>query len=166
MINIKRVVVGSLEENCYIVTINNKSLIIDPGDDARKIIEACNNLNIVGILITHHHFDHIGALNKIEKYFNLKESKAVDGIDFEIIKNPGHSVDSVSYYFKNYKVMFVGDFIFNGSIGRTDLPTGNLNDMLNSLKKISNYPDDIIIYPGHGLRTTLGKEKLNFKNYF
>ena len=117
-------------------------------------------------MITHHHFDHIGALNKIEKYFNLKESKAVDGIDFEIIKNPGHSVDSVSYYFKNYKVMFVGDFIFNGSIGRTDLPTGNLNDMLNSLKKISNYPDDIIIYPGHGLRTTLGKEKLNFKNYF
>ncbi len=157
---------GPLEENCYIVTINNKSLIIDPGDDARKIIKACNNLNIVGILITHHHFDHIGALNEIEKHFNLKESKTVDGIDFVIIKNPGHSVDSVSYYFKNYKVMFVGDFIFNGSIGRTDLPTGNLNDMLDSLKKISNYPDDIVIYPGHGLHTILGKEKLNFKNYF
>ena len=117
-------------------------------------------------LITHHHFDHIGALDEIEKHFNVKESMHVKDFDFEVIKNPGHTFDSVSYYFKDDRVMFVGDFIFNGSIGRTDLPTGNLNDMLNSLKKISNYPDDIIVYPGHGLSTTLGKEKLNFKKYF
>lgn len=166
VISIKRVVVGYLEENCYIVTCNDKTIIIDPGADANKIISACENLNVVGILITHHHFDHIGALDEIEKHFNVKESMYINGFDFEIIKSPGHTFDSVSYYFKDDKVMFVGDFIFNDSIGRTDLPTGNLNDMLNSLKKISNYPDDIIVYPGHGLSTTLGKEKLNFKKYF
>ena len=59
---IKKVCVGSLEENCYIVTRNNQTIIIDPGYEAENIINACTNKNVVGVLITHHHFDHIGEL--------------------------------------------------------------------------------------------------------
>lgn len=162
---IKKVCVGSLEENCYIVTKDNQTIIIDPGDEAQNIINACTNKNVVGVLITHHHFDHIGALKEIEKHFNIKEGYCPN-IGFEIIKNPGHSKDSVSYYFKEEKVLFCGDFIFQNSIGRTDLESGSDNDMIESLKKIGEYPDDLIIYPGHGEKTNLGYEKNNFKYYY
>lgn len=163
---IDRVIVGSLEENCYIVTKNNKTIIIDPGDEAEKIIAACQNKNVVGVLITHHHFDHIGALKEIENYFKIKESKIIDGFNYQVIEVPGHSSDSVVYYFKDDKVMFVGDFIFLNSIGRTDLPSGSSKEMIESLELIINYPDDIVLYPGHGDFTTLGYEKSNFKYYY
>ena len=162
---IKRVVVGSLEENCYVVTKNNQTIIIDPGDEAEKIINECQEKNVVGVLITHHHFDHIGALKEIEKYFNIKEGNCPN-IGFEKLKNPGHSKDSVSYYFKEEKVLFCGDFIFQNSIGRTDLESGSDKEMIESLKMISNYPDDLVIYPGHGEKTALGYEKSNFKYYY
>ena len=163
---IDRVIVGSLEENCYIVTKNNKTIIIDPGDEAEKIIAACQNKNVVGVLITHHHFDHIGALKEIENYFKIKESKIIDGFNYQVIEVPGHSSDSVVYYFKDDKVMFVGDFIFLNSIGRTDLSSGSAKEMIKSLELIKNYPDDIVLYPGHGDFTTLGYEKSNFKYYY
>ena len=165
MMEINRVIVGSLEENCYIVTKNNQTIIIDPGDEAQNIINACTNKNVVGVLITHHHFDHIGALKEIEDYFNIKEGNCPN-IGFEIIDNPGHSKDSVSYYFKEEKVIFCGDFIFQNSIGRTDLETGSDKEMIESLKMISKYPDDLVLYPGHGEKTTLGHEKNNFKYYY
>lgn len=163
---INRVIVGTLEENCYIITKNNQSIIIDPGDDADKIIKACEGKNIVGVLITHHHFDHIGALRKIENYFNIKEGACNINLGWEIINTPGHTKDSVSYYFKEEKILFSGDFIFLNSIGRTDLDSGSDIDMQNSLKLISNYDDDIIVYPGHGEKTILGYEKNNFKYYY
>lgn len=165
MMEINRVIVGSLEENCYIVTKNNQTIIIDPGDEAQNIINACTNKNVVGVLITHHHFDHIGALKEIEDYFNIKEGNCPN-IGFEIIKNSGHSKDSVSYYFKEEKVIFCGDFIFQNSIGRTDLETGSDIEMIKSLKNINKYPDDLVLYPGHGEKTTLGHEKNNFKYYY
>ena len=156
--------VGYLEENCYILTKNNKVLIIDPGDEEKKIEKHIKG-DVVGILLTHHHFDHIGALdyfkNKYNVLVNAKENKY---FNYEIIYNPGHSWDSKSFYFKEDKIMFVGDFIFKDSIGRTDLGGSN-KDMLKSLKMISTYPDDIILYPGHGDKTTLGHEKNNFKYY-
>ena len=163
---IDKVVVGSLEENCYIVTKSNKTIIIDPGADANKIIEIAKDKNVVGVLITHHHFDHIGALKNIEEYFNIKESREIEGFNYEIIKTPGHTSDSVSYYFPEDKVLLAGDFLFLNSIGRTDLPTGNDMEMQKSLELISKYPDDIVVYPGHGETTTLGYEKENFKYYY
>lgn len=163
---IDRVIIGPLQENCYIVTKNNKTIIIDPGDEAEKIIDACQNKNVVGVLITHHHFDHIGALKEIENYFKIKESKIIEGFNYQVIEVPGHSRDSVVYYFKDDKVMFVGDFIFLNSIGRTDLPSGSSKEMIKSLELIKNYPDDIVLYPGHGDITTLGYEKSNFKYYY
>lgn len=81
------------------------------------------------------------------------------------VKTPGHTSDSVSYYFPEDKVLFAGDFLFLNSIGRTDLPTGNDMEMQKSLELISKYPDDIVVYPGHGEVTILGHEKSNFKYY-
>ena len=162
---VKRLVVGPLEENCYIITKDNQTIILDPGAEPNKIINECKNKNVIGILITHHHFDHIGALNEIEEYFNLKENQKIKNINYKIINTPGHTSDSVTYYFAKEKTMFTGDFIFKGSIGRYDMPTGSYIDIKNSLKKLNKFPDDIIIYPGHGDKTILGNEKINFKYY-
>lgn len=162
---IERIIVGPLETNTYIVTKNNKTVIIDPGFEEEKIIKACKNKNVIGILITHHHFDHVTALPKIEEYFQLKESRKIKDFPFEVISTPGHTSDSVSFYFKEDKILFSGDFIFLDSIGRCDLPTGNYAEMQKSLKLISKYPSNTIIYPGHGEATTLEHEKQNFKYY-
>lgn len=163
--DIKTLVVGELQENCYIVTKNGKTIIIDPGDEAERIINACKNLNVVEILITHHHFDHIGALKKIEKYFNLKENQNSGNFDYEVINTPGHTSDSISFYFKEHNVLFSGDFLFNGAIGRTDLPTGNMREMISSLKLMRVLPENTLVYPGHGESTMLKKEVANFVNY-
>lgn len=164
--NIQRLVVGELKENCYIVTKNGKTLIIDPGDEFAYILEHTKNLDVVEVLVTHHHYDHIGALAEVEKYFHIKEQEKSGYFDYEVIKTPGHTSDSITFYFMSDKVMFTGDFIFLNTIGRTDLVTSSDEDMLQSLKLISNYPDDIKIYPGHGSKTTLGHEKNNFKFYY
>ena len=64
---IERVVVGLLETNCYILSKNNKCIVLDPGDEYDKIIDTIGNKEIIGVIITHHHFDHIGALNNFDK---------------------------------------------------------------------------------------------------
>ncbi|MBE6161681.1 MAG: MBL fold metallo-hydrolase [Firmicutes bacterium] len=163
--DLQTIAVGPLMENCYILTIDNNTYLIDPGDEEKKIEKYLHNKKITAILVTHHHFDHVGALEYFEKKYNLEHNNYNDD-NFEIIKNPGHSSDSISFYFKNLNIMFCGDFIFKNSIGRMDLPTGNENEMKKSLEMISNYDDNIVLYPGHGDKTTLGKEKNNFKYYF
>jgi len=167
---VKKVVTGSLDENCYILIENKTCLIVDPGDDYLRIMDAIGDNKILGILLTHSHFDHVGALRnflnkksiKIFKKSNLEEKQyQIGDFLFECVFTPGHSNDSVSFYFKNNQFIIVGDFIFKGSIGRTDLPGGNDIDMKNSIKKIFHYSENIIIYPGHGDRTTLKEEKYN-----
>lgn len=164
--DIKVLVVGDLQENCYVCSVGSVAFIVDPGCDADKIIEACDGKEVVEIIVTHYHFDHIGALNELKKYFGLKENVKSKMFNYEVIETPGHTSDSRSIYFKNEKIMFTGDFLFYRSIGRTDLDTGSDKDMIKSLEKISKYPDDIIIYPGHGPKSTLGREKQNFKYYY
>lgn len=163
--DLKTVVVGPLQTNCYILTINDKTYIIDPGEDAKVIDSYLDNKNVVAILVTHHHFDHIGALDYFENKYNLKHNNYKD-LDFEIIKNPGHSKDSISFYFKDLNIMFCGDFIFKNSIGRMDLEGGSELEMQESLEMISKYKDNTILYPGHGPSTILGNEKSHFKYYF
>ena len=163
--DLQTIVVGPLLENCYILTIDNITYLIDPGDEENKIEKYLKNKKISAILVTHHHFDHVGALEYFEKKYNLKHNTCKDD-NFEIIENPGHSSDSISFYFKKLNIMFCGDFLFKNSIGRMDLPTGSESDMKKSLNLISMYSDDIILYPGHGDKTILGKEKNNFKYYF
>ncbi len=166
---IEKVEVGYLETNCYIVSIDDKCLIIDPGDEIDKIINKIDNLKPVGIIITHYHFDHIGALNKLIDKYNVKvidyklEEKEynIDKFKFKIIHTKGHDNTCITIYFEKEKIMFVGDFIFKDSIGRTDLENGNNFDMFASINKIKQYPDDIMLYPGHGDITNLGYEKEN-----
>ena len=159
--------VGYLETNCYIIEKNKHVLVIDPGDEFDKIKEVINNRIIDGVLITHGHFDHVGCIKDFDKslihnYDNLNEGlHEIGNFKFEVIYTPGHKEDSISFYFKEDNMIFVGDFIFRDSIGRTDLPGGNMTDMLNSISKIKKYPDNIILQPGHGPNTTLGYEKEN-----
>ena len=162
---LKTVVVGPLQTNCYILTLNDKTYIIDPGDDAKVIDTYLENKNVVAILVTHHHFDHVGALNYFEDKYSLKHNN-LQNLDFEIIKNPGHSKDSISFYFKDLNIIFCGDFIFKNSIGRMDFEGGSEIEMQESLNMISSYDDDIVLYPGHGPSTILGNEKSHFKYYF
>lgn len=161
---IERVIVGPLETNCYILSNNNKCIVIDPGDEYDKIIKTIDGKEVVGVIITHYHFDHIGALNNFDKSLildrnNLEEKKYnIDDFKFEVIYTPGHKEDSITIYLEDKNVMFTGDFIFKGTIGRMDLPGGNYEDMVNSLNKISKYNKNIEIYPGHGLKTSLKEE--------
>jgi glyoxylase-like metal-dependent hydrolase (beta-lactamase superfamily II) len=160
---IKTVKVGSFRTNCYIIKKENNIIVIDPGDEYEKIKKEIDE-NISAILVTHNHFDHVGAINqfkniKIYDYKNLKEQiYKIDDFEFEVIYTKGHTDDSISFYFEKEKVIFTGDFVFKNSIGRTDLETSSNEEMQKSIEKLKKYPKDITIYPGHGKETTLEEE--------
>lgn len=164
---IEKLEVGELRCNCYLLDIDGNVLVIDPGDEYLKIIDKIGNRNVCGIIITHHHFDHDGAISDIvNKYgcmvydkFNLLEGENKIGkFVFDVIYTPGHKDDLITIYFREDKMMFCGDFIFRDSIGRCDLPGSNISDMISSIEKIKKYDKEIVIYPGHGIKTTLGYE--------
>ena len=142
------------------------------------------------ILLTHAHIDHISAVRDVAKALevtkvylhkndvSLYESpdnnllpyiptaedlpKTSDAFsnDFEIIETPGHTQGGVCFYFKQIPAIFVGDTIFNNSVGRSDLPGGNHEQLIASIKnKLMTLPDDLRLYPGHGPATTVGSEK-------
>ena len=164
--DIKRIVVGDLEENCYILTKGNKCLVIDPGDEFSKINKELEGKEVIGCLVTHFHPDHIGALEDLVSTYDIEINKDFSkDFDYEVIETPGHTFDSRVFYFKEINTMFTGDFIFYHSIGRTDLG-GNDKDMKESLELIKKYPDETILYPGHGESTTLGEEKKLFHYYY
>ena len=142
-------------------------MIIDPADEADKIKEACEGYEVEEILVTHHHWDHILALEELEKFYHVKHNTFLrKHFSYEVIKTPGHASDSLSFYFKEEEVMFAGDFLFYHTIGRCDLETSSIPDMVSSLEKIKQYPDHIKIYPGHGQSSILGEEKKYFDTYF
>ena len=161
MMKINKVSVGYLKTNCYIISIDNECLVIDPGDEYDKIEKEINNKKVLGTIITHHHFDHVGCINQFDNIYdinNLKEGiNKIGKFNFEVIYTPGHTNDSICIYFKEDNVMFVGDFLFKDGIGRTDLGVNEI-DMHNSLLKISKYNKDITILPGHGDKSKLGIE--------
>ena len=167
---IKKIITGTLDENCYVLKEDNMCLVIDPGDDADLIKKEIGNDKILAILLTHSHFDRIGALREIigkknipilkDRILEEKEYKYGPFV-FSTIKTKGHSNDSITYYFKSGNAMFTGDFLFKGSIGRCDLPSGSIIDMEKSIEKIKTYDEFITLYPGHGDITTLEEEKKN-----
>ncbi len=162
---IKKVIVGPLETNCYILKNNNECLVIDPGADFPKIKKEIGENKVVGCLVTHFHQDHIEALEELLSYYNVEINNINNNnFNFIMLETPGHTFDSRTFYFPKEKIMFCGDFLFKNGIGRTDLG-GNQKDMINSLHEIEKYDDEITIYPGHGPSTTLGQEKRNFSLY-
>ena len=159
--------VGELECNCYLLDIDGCLLVIDPGDDGDKIINKIGDRKVLGIIITHHHFDHVGAIDDLVYKYNclvydvnnlIEGENKIGEFEFLVIGTPGHKEDAITIYFEKEKMMFCGDFIFKGNIGRCDLPGGNVRDMVSSINKIKLYDRDIVIYPGHGDKTTLGFE--------
>jgi glyoxylase-like metal-dependent hydrolase (beta-lactamase superfamily II) len=172
MLKVKRIITGELDENCYILEKDGSCLIIDPGSDFEKIKKEIK-LPLLAVLITHRHPDHIGALAEfVEKYkcpvydkmTTDEDNYKVGPFSFNVIFNPGHTPDSITFYFPDKKVMFDGDFVFEGNIGRCDLEGGDKKEMLKSIEKLKRFPDDVTLYPGHGEFTKLGHEKL--KNYY
>lgn len=190
--SLKKIVVGAFEVNCYIFTSKNKTFIIDPGAEPKKIIDFLkkNSLIPIQILLTHAHIDHISGVKEIANEFNIEVflnekdkslyfspancivpfypplkqyAHIVNTIEsdfIEAINTPGHTQGGTCFYIKKYNILFSGDTIFQGSIGRTDLPGGNHNQLLDSIKtKILSLPDNTIIYPGHGTETSISREK-------
>jgi glyoxylase-like metal-dependent hydrolase (beta-lactamase superfamily II) len=163
---IKQLKVGYIRTNCYILINEKDAIIIDPGAEYEKIKEEIKELNVQAILVTHYHFDHVGTLPhfkniKTYDYKQVNKKIKIKNFEFEIIETKGHTSDSVSFYFEKEKMMFVGDFIFQNTIGRTDLETSNMNDMKKNINKIKKYPKEIKIYPGHGNTTILSEEIMN-----
>lgn len=166
MIDVITVVTGFLKENCYIVNNGTQALIVDPGSDQAKILTEINkrNLKVIGILITHYHFDHVGCLEALKEIypsvpvidFNKKGDVSLGAFTFKIVENFGHTMDSVSFYFDKNDILFSGDFIFKESIGNYDEEGEDY--MLNSLKVFKYMSLNVTIYPGHGESTTVEHE--------
>lgn len=168
MIKITKIVNGYLDENCYLIEGRDSILIVDPGSESEKIISKIKEINkeVKAILITHYHFDHIGALDELKnKYdvnvidYNSKQNVNIDDMNFKVIKCYGHTLDSVMFYFYDDKIIFTGDFVFKGTIGIYDKE--NEQTMFESLSMIKDFDKDIVLYPGHGMQTTIGFELKN-----
>lgn len=187
---IRKIITAEMDQNCYLVENNGKGILIDPGLDTNKILNETEDIDINYILLTHCHFDHIFSCNILNKKIvssencdkNIKnpnivlynvslkdgnniilkdgEEKEFDGIKVKCIYTPGHTNGSVCYLIENN--LFSGDTLFKRSIGRCDLPTGNMEDLENSIINIIYKLDEnITVYPGHGEETTVGYEKKN-----
>ncbi|EUJ28937.1 hydroxyacylglutathione hydrolase [Listeria grayi] len=198
---VDRIVTGLIEENCYIIHQDKKALIVDPGAEAELIIAKIKELAVepVAILLTHCHFDHIGALEEVRNTYEIPvyvspleqewlanpefngsaafsayanhpvicepaeyelEMKEYDieGFRFRVVPTPGHSIGSVSYIFADFVIS--GDALFKGSVGRSDLYTGDHETLIAGIKKhLFTLPDAFKVYPGHRDSTTIGYEK-------
>ena len=189
---IKRFVGGNLESNGYIIydKEHGECFIIDPGYNGEKFIKIIEELGLKlkGILLTHHHYDHVGGVNKIKEsttgctvYIHRadgdcynKEAELLESGDtlllgnekINVINTPGHTKGSVCYYSEKSKLAFTGDTIFDIDLGRTDLADGSPAEMEKSiLNIISLWSNEIMIYPGHGDSCTMKFVKENNQEY-
>lgn len=101
----------------------------------------------------------------VDKQLRDNEEFSMAGFSIKVLSTPGHTIGSVCYYFPEEKALFSGDTLFQESIGRTDLPTGDGKKIIESIQqKILPLANDIVVFPGHGGKTTIAYEKEN--NYF
>ena len=204
-VTIHTVVVGPIQTNCYLVTNEEtfETICVDPGDRAERIIEKIikERLRLVGILLTHGHFDHIMAAQQIRDYFKVEiyaneqeknllaspelnqslnfireatsltadkwltdsQEFSLAGLSITAIATPGHTEGGMCYYFPKENMLLSGDTLFCGSMGRSDLPTGDYQDLVSSIKdKLFVLPDNTKVFPGHDVDTTIGYEKEEF----
>ena len=197
MFSIKTFPVGAIATNCTLVWFDKEKLllVIDPGDEAERIIAAAGEFPFekARILLTHAHIDHIAACGEVARalkvdkveiapgdaamyaspdncilpYFppaeNLPPSASFEPIPHcRILELPGHTMGGSGFLLDDGKkmILIAGDTIFCGSVGRTDLPGGDHNTLINSIKReILSLPDEVEIISGHGGNTTVGFER-------
>jgi glyoxylase-like metal-dependent hydrolase (beta-lactamase superfamily II) len=200
--DVRMLTVGQIAENCFLFRKDDsdRALIVDPGDEAPRILNEADELGVTieGILLTHTHFDHIGAVAPVAKAtgapvwcpeietpvladinsfvpwpgFGPYESYDADhtvsggeklelaGMEIDVIFTPGHSPGHVTYSVADQATIFSGDVLFQGSVGRTDLPGGDRATLLESIRKlVDSHPPETTVYPGHMGITTLGAER-------
>lgn len=185
-IKVRRIPVGPLATNCYVVSLGDRALLVDPGDEAEKIWHYLEKKGLALDLIiqTHGHFDHIGATGEIRErsgcpvYMHSADIPLVEGSDLhsslpdhdlsgekeicwkcaiKVIPTPGHSPGSISLIIGDY--LFSGDTLFAGGVGRTDLPGGSTSQLRDSLRLLLEQGDHLEVLPGHGPRTSLSQER-------
>lgn len=184
---IKKIVVGPLETNCYIVSCEytGHTFVIDPGDNSKTIINYIHRNEFIpkGIILTHGHPDHIGGLKMIkgelgapvmihrvdaqmlklanvdsaDRYLVDRELLNLGRETLTVIHTPGHTPGSICILGDN--ILFSGDTLFKDGVGRTDLPGGSISELEDSLKnRIFILPPETIVYPGHGPETKIAHE--------
>lgn len=195
--------VGPLQANCYLLIEpeSHEACIIDPGAEPERILRSLpREVRVRYILVTHAHFDHVGALAQVrhetqapfllhpddlellrhspdsaERVVGVRPPPPPEPDDWlrhgqtltlgnavlQVRHTPGHSPGSVSLWVDGEPPrVFTGDALFAGSIGRTDLPGGNLEQLLDSIRReLLSLPDTTVVYPGHGPTTTIGHER-------
>jgi hydroxyacylglutathione hydrolase len=200
--DVRSFTVGPVAENTYVLRLDgsDRGLIVDPGDEAERILHAVDELGlgVDAILLTHTHFDHVGAVAPIARAtgapvycpeielpvladimsfvpwpgFGPYESYDADetvaggerlelaGMEIDVIFTPGHSPGHVTYSIPSEQALFSGDVLFQGSVGRTDLPGGDWPTLLESLRAlVDGFAEETTVYPGHMGITTLGAER-------
>ena len=181
--------IGQYEENIYVLHEDGHVLIVDPGRFAQEVEYVVKNDTVDGIILTHGHADHTGAVDDLaEKYHcpvymcmadyilvdpsfagkhgfdapvyseihDLSENMKIGIFELRIHFTPGHTAGSVCIQYKN--LLFTGDTLFAGSIGRTDLFSGDEAQMSASLEYLKTLSHDLKVLPGHGLSSTIGRE--------
>jgi hydroxyacylglutathione hydrolase len=200
--DVRMFTVGPVQENCYLLRRDgsDRALIVDPGDESDRLLAAIDELGVTldGILLTHTHFDHVGAVAPVaaatgaevwvpeiekpvladimsfvpwpgfgpyESYdaeHTLKGGEKLELADFDIdvVFTPGHSPGHVTFSIPDEQAIFSGDVLFQGSVGRTDLPGGDWPTLLESIRSlVDSLPEDTTVHPGHMGLTTLGAER-------
>jgi glyoxylase-like metal-dependent hydrolase (beta-lactamase superfamily II) len=193
--------VGPVAENCWIIRADGaeSGFIVDPGDEPERLLHAIESLapKIDAILLTHTHFDHIGAVAPIARAtgapvycpelevpvladiaawtppgFGPFESYEADetlsggeklelaGLKIDVLHTPGHSPGHVTYSIPEHAALFSGDVLFQGSVGRVDLPGGDGPTLMATLRNlVETFPEETTVYPGHMGVTTIGAER-------
>jgi glyoxylase-like metal-dependent hydrolase (beta-lactamase superfamily II) len=174
--------VGPVRTNCYLVWPEGGSdcAVIDPGDDAPAILNALaqNGLTPQYILLTHGHFDHVGALRELRERYPeartaihaadsaklnpdilIEDGEVCDagGLRFRYLHTPGHTKGSGCWLCGD--ALYSGDTLFFEECGRCDLPGGSFAEMLRSLKRLSELEGDLLVYPGHDRASDLRHER-------
>ena len=189
MLKVHALALGAYQTNCYIIheETSKTCCVIDPGYDPEIILDKLESLGLIleAILLTHGHFDHVGAVKDLASetgcavYLHPEDLTLppmltagtlyhtqtytegtrlhLAGLDFTVLHTPGHTPGSVCLLTEN--TIFSGDTLFADSCGRTDLPGGSWPTILQSLKRLASLEGNFWILPGHGQSTTLRDEK-------
>lgn len=196
--NLKTLTVGPLQENCYLLSDAGQAVLVDPGDEAERLLGALGGLELTAVWLTHAHFDHVGALADVldrysvtvhlhpadrpllenaaasAAYFGLPlrqpeveplslthgQKLTVGSLAATCLHTPGHAPGHMAFYVPAASFVLAGDALFQGSVGRTDLPGGDHAQLLASIRReLLTLPDETVVYPGHGPATTVGAER-------